>query len=374
MNKVLDRYLIAEYIPNLIFALVLCTILSELIGISFEQIKFLVTDDLPIMVAVWIHYLKLPAFIVLSLPLSILMGTIVTYANLSAKQELVALQSAGISWYRLIAPTLVVSLAIAVLMFALQEFVVPPANYQAAIVLEREWGVDRTQLAKYHKRDIVYQKFTDDAIAPSLEFLFFANLFDGQQLQEIILLQYHNHRLKTITTAKIARWNEERQLWQLLLGQKYIIDENGFYQDIQNFQRLPVKLSRDILDYASRYRDLREMNLRELYRRMDILHRTNDRQNLRELKVTIQERYAHPFSCIALSCLGATLGSIAGKNSKLHSFTLAAIAIFIYYAAQFLATVLSTSGALPVVIALWLPNAIALFLAYYYQQVPDIRN
>ncbi|GAB4534084.1 MAG: hypothetical protein Tsb0014_20040 [Pleurocapsa sp.] len=42
-------------------------------------------------------------------------------------------------------------------MFIFHEFIVPAANYEAAMILENEWNVDRTQLAKYNKQEIIYQ-------------------------------------------------------------------------------------------------------------------------------------------------------------------------------------------------------------------------
>lgn len=362
----LDRYIITQFSSRFIFSLVICTILSELIGISFEQIKFVTTEDLPITIMAWVHYYKLPAFFILSLPLSILMATIITYGNLAAKQEIVALQSVGIRIYRIVTPVITVAIVVTLLMFALQELIVPEANYQAAMLLEQEWGVDRTQLAKYNKREIVYRKFTSDPIKPSLEFLFFANRFDGQQMQNVTLLKYHQHRLQIIIVAQLARWNEVQQLWELRSGQQYLIGQNGFYQQVQNFRQLSLKLSKDLLEYANHHRDLREMNLQELYHRQKLINQTNDRTTLKQINTTIQERYAFPVSCLVFACLGAALGISTSNNSKSQSLAIAAIAILVYYGVQFLATVVSTSGIIPVVYAVWLPNVLGLSLAYYW--------
>ena len=272
----LDRYLISQLIPNLIFAIAICTILSELIGISFEQAKFVATEGLPINMTAQIHYLKLPAFLALSLPLSILMATIVTYSKLSANNEIVAMQSSGIGLYRLFAPTMAIALVITLLMFILSETIVPVANYQAALILEKEWQVDRTLLAKYNKREIVYQKFTEDKIKPRLEFLFFADRFDGKNMIDVTLLSYRDSQLQKIITAEIARWSDRQQQWQLSQGWQNTINADGFYIETQDFDRLALKLTRDILDYANHHRDYREMNILELYHRLEIISHTNN--------------------------------------------------------------------------------------------------
>ena len=364
--SLLDRYLITQLIPNLIFAIAICTILSELIGISFEQIKFVAIEGLPLSIMAQVHLLKLPAFLSLSLPLSLLMATIITYSKLSANREIVALQSYGISLYRLLSSPTAIALCLAAFMFALNEFVVPSTNYQTAIILETEWGVDRTQLAKYNKQEIVYQKFTDNKTEPTLEYLFFADRFDGN-MRGITLLKYQNKQLQKIITAKTARWQERQQHWQLFNGHKIIINADGNFDAI-DFEYLSLPLTKDIFNYANHHRDNREMSIFELYERLNIISNTNNKKNILQLQISIQERYALPFSCIVFTLLGTVLGIVTTKT-KSASLTISAIAIFLYYALQFIAISLTTSEVLPVFWGVWLPNILGLLLLIYLIRV-----
>ncbi|GAB4534082.1 MAG: hypothetical protein Tsb0014_20030 [Pleurocapsa sp.] len=104
----IDRYIISQLIPPLIFAVAICTIVGELIGITFEQVKFVTSDGLSVAIAAYVHLLKLPAFISVGLPLSLLMATMITYSQLSARNEIIALQSYGVSLFRLLIPVLLV--------------------------------------------------------------------------------------------------------------------------------------------------------------------------------------------------------------------------------------------------------------------------
>ena len=63
-----DYYIAKEILPALTFYVSICTIISEVIGISFEQAKLTIEQEVPISIAVYIHLLKLPHFIYLSLP------------------------------------------------------------------------------------------------------------------------------------------------------------------------------------------------------------------------------------------------------------------------------------------------------------------
>ena len=369
--KLLDKYVISLLIPTLVFSLFICTVICELVGISFEQMQFVFTEGLPVNISVIIHLLKLPAFICQALPLAFLIATIIIYGRLSAKNELIAFQSSGISVYRVVAPAIAISLVAAVLMFALQELVVPIANYQAAIVLEREWQVDRTQLAKYNKRNIIYQKyntnFQDVNSQSDLEYLFFAERFDGKRMQDITLLQYQNRYLHQIITAKTAQWSKIKQLWQLSDVHLDLINKDGSYARNQNLEKLMVKLDRSILDYANNHRDLREMNLIELYRQLNVIQYTNNRKQIRQLKISIQERYALPFSCIVFSFLGSILGATKFRE-KSNSLGIAAIAIIVYYFVQFITTSLTFAEVLPIFLGVWLPNTICIFFGLVVNQ------
>lgn len=371
--SLVDRYIISQLIPPLIFASAICLIVGELIGISFEQVEFMVNRGLPLTTSIYIHYLKLPAYLYLALPFALLIATLIAYSKLSSHHEVVALQSFGISSFRLLAPTMAISLFLALIMFGVHELLIPAANYQAAIVLEKEFKVDRTTLAKYAKQDIVYQEFTDEAERQQLKTLFFAQSFNGKQMEDVTVLRFKHQHLQQIVIAQTAQWNQNKQKWQLFNGTQNILDVNGDYRQNYNFQQLFLPLSHNILDYANHHRDHREMNLRQLYRRLAITRYAEDSKTIRELKISIQERYASSFSCVVFAWLGSALGIKSRTKARSSSFGLAAVVIFAYYTVQFLAIALTTAKVLPIWLGVWLPNLLGISLGYYTLVVKSDR-
>ena len=368
----LDRYIINRLIPILVFSLFICTVVCELVGISFEQVKFVATEGLPVDISLQIHLLKLPVFICQALPLALLLATITLYGQLSTKNEVIALQSCGISPYRLLAPTMAIAIVLSISMFALNELVVPAANYQAAMVLESEWQVDRTQLAKYNKREIIYQKYSAEE-KTGLEFLFFAERFDGNQMLGITLLKYQDRYLREIITSQTAQWNEGDRAWLLSNGHQDVLNIDGSFAQNQDFKRLSVKLDKDILDYANHHRDLREMNLSELYHRLGVIEHTNNGREIHQIKISIQERYAFPFSCLVFALLGSVLGINTGVTDKSNDLGIAAIVVIIYYLVQFLTTVLTAVQIMSITLGVWFPNLLCLSLGCYMHQKPLTR-
>lgn len=363
--RLIDQYIISQLIAPWLFALSICSILGEVIGISFEQVKFMISDDLPISISAYIHYLKFPTFVAQALAFSLLIATIIVYNKLATGSEVIALQSYGISLLRLLMPGLIISLFISGVKFAVDELIVPDANYKAAMVLEQQWNVDRTKLAKYNKRDIIYQEFEQHQHQQHLKLLFFAEQFTEKQMRGVTLLRYQNQRLYSIITAQSAYWNEESQLWQFVLGHEDRLNSNGSSAQFRDFHELPLKLTKNMLNYVNHHRDHREMNIIELYQQLEIVKNTNNIKQIRQLKISIQERYALPFSCLVFAWLGSTLGIISKPKAKSNTIGFAAIAIFAYYATQLLSNSLATAGVVLPFWGVWLPNLIGLSSGYF---------
>ena len=359
--SVLDCYLLKELLPAFCFYLLICTILGELIGISFEQIKFIVEQDLPLRIVFLVHLLKLPSFLATALPFALLIATISVYSRLSNRNEVAALQSFGVSLMRLILPSLAIAFFISIVMFAIGEAVVPPANYRAAMLLEREWRVDRTNLAKYNNRNIIYQEFEDkgDRQQRRLHKLFFAESFDGQKMQNVTLIEYQNSQIKQIIIAESAEWIEGEQ-WQFFFGSVDRLNSISVYSQANNFKSLSVTLTKNAIDYANNNRDDREMNILDLYRQLAIVRQTNNLEKIRQLETSIQSRYAISLSCTIFAFLGSTLGMSSKNRNRNNSLGIALIIIFAYYSAQFLCNSLVVTGAITVFWGVWFPNLLAL--------------
>jgi lipopolysaccharide export system permease protein len=357
----IDRYLIRELIPVWFLCLCLCSILGEVIGISFEQVQFITERDFPFMDTLQVHGLKFPAFVSLGLPFSLLMATIITYSKLSENNEIIALKSCGASLLRLISPTAIFSLVIAVLMFYLNLTIVPAANYQAAMIIENEFQVERSRLQKYHHKNIIYQGFALNHQWRSLKYLVIADRFDGQKLHQITLLEYQQRRLHKITIASSAVWHQQSQSWIFTHGSQQIIENQSNEQQINHFKYLSLALDRNLLSYVQNYRDNREMNLRELYQWLNVLQGSNDLLKIRQLQINIQERYALPFSCVVFTLLGGILG--CNYTHRINRISLAIAIIISYQGIQFLATSLCVTGAMPIKLGIWLPNLMGLGLS-----------
>ena len=118
MFRLLDRYLVREIVPYVLLGLMLLTaiIFAQEASRFSELLVVASRNGLP-METLWrVMSALVPGILVFTLPISLLIGTLVGLGRLSGDSEIVALGASGTSRLRMLAPVLGLSLIIAVVM------------------------------------------------------------------------------------------------------------------------------------------------------------------------------------------------------------------------------------------------------------------
>lgn len=74
--------------------------------------------------------------LVLVIPMSTLVATLMAYGNLSQNNEVTILKSAGVSLYKMIAAPFLASIVIAILLFLFNDKILPDANHRARLLMQ----------------------------------------------------------------------------------------------------------------------------------------------------------------------------------------------------------------------------------------------
>ncbi|OBQ44965.1 MAG: permease [Aphanizomenon flos-aquae WA102] len=367
--SLLERYLISEITPILLFTIVIVTVVAESIGISFEQFSFLLTEQISFGTLIYLHILKVPEFIVLAVPIAILMTTIFVYNKLSITSEIIALQSCGISLYKLICPAIHLSLILSLILFIVNEGIVPISNYKAAITLEEVMNINRWDLKSDH---IVYKELANrnyEQISDQdnyLKYFFYSERFSDGKMQEVTLLIRDNRGLKVIIKSKFAEWNEGNKYWFFYNGVKSIINPDGSYGQGIKFDEIRLNLSsisrqfqldREKLDH-------REMNIFQIYQRLLAAKKAGDIPNLIKLQVNLQKRFTLPISCAVLAFLGTAIGINLQPRIKCNSFTVTLVILGLMKIFEAVINALIISGNIYSYV-IWLPNILATGFSFY---------
>jgi len=354
----LDRYLISEMLSPFLFGVGAFTSVGISIGTLFELIRRVSEAGLPLAIAFQVFSLKLPAFIVLAFPMSMLLSALMAYSRLSTDSELTALRSCGISIYRLLLPAVVLSVGVTGLTFLFNESLVPLANYQATITLDRALNSEKLD---FQDNNILYQQYADiknedGSTSNALARIFYARNFDGSSMRGITILDFSRGQLNQILAADSGTWNPEASAWDFNNGTIYIVAADGSYRNIVSFGHHRLKIPKTPLDLASRGKDYEEMNIIESQVYLEVLKSTGNEQQIRKLRVRIQQKWAFPFVCVVFGLVGSALGVLPNqRTNRATAFGLSVLIIFAYYLLAFTFSALGVRGSLDPNTAAWGP-------------------
>lgn len=356
--SLMDRYIITELLLPFLFGVGAFSSVLVAIGTLFELVRRVVESGLPITIALNIFLLKLPFFVVYAFPMSILLAALMTYGRLSSDSEIIALRSCGVSIYRLVLPAVVLSFVVTGITFFFNEQVVPAANYQATVTLERALKQEKP---KFQERNIFYPEYqqvrqADGSKAKILTRLFYADQFDGDRMRGLTIIDRSKEGLNQIVVSDAAAWNPTQNTWDFFNGTIYLVAPDSSYRNIVRFEHQQLRLPRAPLDLAARSRDSDEMNIAQVREQLEIARLSGDDKKIRRYKLRIQEKLAFPFVCVVFGLVGATLGTNPRSKGRATSFGISIIVIFSYYLLSFISDALGLAGVLPPVLGAWLPT------------------
>jgi len=360
----MDRYILSQLVMPFLFGVVAFSSIGVSVGAAFDLVRRVTEAGLSPTIAFQVFVLRLPYFVSLALPTSMLLACLMVYGRLSSDSELVALRSCGVSIQRLIAPAIALSLLMTGVTFAFNEAVVPAANRQGAQMIDQAL---KKREQNFTESNIIYQEFrtektTEGESERRLSRIFYAKEYDGKQMKGLTILDFSKQELNQIMVSKTAIWNGQEEIWDFSDGTIYVIDPDGSYRNIVRFQQQQVQLPRTPLDIAKTNRDPAEMNLAEATQYRELITQTGDRREIRKISIRIDQKVAFPFACLVFGLAGATLGVQPRRSGRATGFGLSLVIIISYYLLISTGEALYRFEVLTSVMAAWLPTIVGLLL------------
>ena len=368
----IDKWLIGQLIPPLIFSISAFTVVSLSVGVMFDLIRKIVEFGLPFSLAIKILFLKLPGFLVLSFPMSVLLSTLLTYGKLSSNSELLALKSIGIRPSRFVVPALIISIFMTGLTFFFNDSLVPYSNKLAEISMREGLGKS-TVIEKGN--DIFFPGY-GSLIDPKtnkpserntyLTQIFFSRVVVNKIMQNVTLLDFSRIGSKQVLSAETASFDNDNGGWTFNNGQIVYFSDNN-QTSIINFEKYFYPLGNGPLQISEIPKDANDMTVAEAVAAKNIYENSGNQKEARKMKVRIQEKFTLPSACIVFGLIGSSLGSKSNlRSSKSQGFGLSVILILIYYVISFLFSSFGVKGVLSPIIATWLPVLISMGGGIYF--------
>jgi lipopolysaccharide export system permease protein len=384
----IDRYVLTEFWLPLVSGAGIIT--GVWLGIDkFKEVfKLLAKSGAPFSTGIVILGLETPQILAITIPISILLATFLTFQKLSAQSEIIAMRAAGVSFTRLMRPVFYLGLLGMVICFILYEFIVPFTNPFAQKVYMLSLYQNPIE-TKGVNGFTYFEKDSDDATKR----IFYVRKFKDDYLKDVVILDFSKKNISMIHTARKGEWDPKRGGWILYDGSSSYIknseldksdtelesesemDADDFNTDalhlVTNFKEtlIPSSLNPNtILKEISNVRDMNFWQLRKLIRSHEKGHIFTDKLN--EYRTKYFNKYAYPFSAILLAIIGACLGITGRRRAVNWGYIALGLIVFVFYMSQTVFDSYGQSGKIDPMIAVWMPNFILGIIAasvYFYR-------
>tara|TARA_Y100001980_G_C14544026_1_gene322990 strand:- start:60 stop:1235 length:1176 start_codon:yes stop_codon:yes gene_type:complete len=363
---IIDRWLLGQLIPPLLFAISAFTVVSVSVGVMVDLIRKVVEFGLPLILALQIMVLKLPSFLVLSFPMSVLLSTLLAYGKLSGNSEILALRSLGIRTYRTIIPALILSIFMTGLTFYFNNNLVPTANKYSEMLLRDGLGKSVSMEIGHDIFFKGYGSYTDLETNETtkrntyLNQIFFSRLVENNVMKNVTVIDFSKIGYKQILSAEKAVFDKSISAWKFSNGRLITLDKNGNTTTI-GFDSYLYPLGDGPLKVSKIPDDANKMTLKEALAAKKLYKETGNVSEARKMSVRIQEKFTLPCACIVFGLIGSSLGSKSNiRATKSQGFGLSVILILFYYVLSFVSSSFGVKGLIAPILSAWIPVIISL--------------
>ena len=359
----LDRWLVLQILPPLLFSIAAFTVVSLSVGVMFDLVRKIVESGLPLYIAIQVLLLRLPGFLVISFPMATLMATLLAYSKLSANSELKALRSLGIKTKRLIAPAICLALLMTFATFFFNDFLVPKTNRMAEVTLNRALG---RSIATEKGDDIIYSRFGDisgsdlNEDTRGLTQIFYAKEFRNNVMNQVTVLDFSKLGYTQMLVAEKAKWNQKEAKWEFSDGRILTLSDNG-NTTTAKFDRYLYPLTSGPTRIAKLPNNANDMTVSEAIQAQKLYSESGNIKEARKMKVRIQEKFTLPIACLVFGLIGSSLGAKPNsRQSNSQGFGISVLLILFYYVLSFSFSSMGVKGTLMPFVAAWSPVVISL--------------
>lgn len=353
--RILDKYVLRELLYPFVFGIAAFSSIFIASTMLFKLTQYITKYGASLDTVARMFMYNLPEVINYTFPMSMLLAALMAFGKLSGSSEIVAMKSGGISFYRIVAPVVVVGFIVSMFSLVWAEKVVPQCKAKAAYILNVEIRRNTKPTTQEH---IIIKTFNG-----SRQSITYANKFDEKKglMTGITIEEFEKGKIVRIQTAKEGIW--DKGTWRIKNGKIFQIDSEKGVQSSAAFTEQYIPLDLHPRQISWQQKDPEEMTIAELKENIRIL--TKQKLSAARQWCEIYMRINIPLASLFFAVIGACLGTQKQRTSSSIGLGISIIVIFIYYAVMTLTTGLGKGGVIPPIIACTIPNILCAMVGYY---------
>ncbi len=349
--RLLDRYVLAELLYPFLFGVASFSSIFIASTMLFKLTKYITQYGASMDAVARLFFYSLPEVINYTFPMSMLLAALMAFGKLSGSSEITAMKAGGVSYYRIVAPVLIVGFIVSMFSLVWAEKVVPIAKSKCSEIVDYE-------IKNSTKPTGVTDHIVIKSFKGSNQRITYANKFDEAQgkMTNITIEEFERGQIVRIQTAKEGFW--ENGTWRIVNGNVFSLNDEAGVTSTARFkeQIIPLDISPQQISWEQK--EPEEMTIAELRAYIAMLE--EQKQSTAKQWCEIYMRISIPLASFFFAMIGAALGTQKHRTSSSIGLGISIIVIFIYYAVMSFTTGLGKGGAMPPFLACMLPNMLCL--------------
>lgn len=357
-QKLLDKYILAQVISMFIMGVLVFTSIIFASDTFITLIKQIAQYGIPFRLAFILIILHLPAVFVMTIPMGVLLSTVMTLNNLSLSSEITVMRSCGIGINRIAKPIFIFAVIMAISSFIINETLVPVMTKQS------------TDLALYAfaqknipegRKNFTFKEIKDNGV---LKRLFYVGECEDKVLHNIIVLDASNNDSVQILQAREGKTTADG--WKFQKGVIYTITDNDKSLVTTLFNDQTVYFGMDL----SKEMDKNIANEHNFVQLLQYIAQ----ENRPELKISLYDKIALPLTTIVFVLIGVPLAITPPRVRYNRGFLFSILIIFAYYLIRAFSLSMGAAGSIIPVLAAFTPNIVLTIvgIGLYYRKVYTI--
>lgn len=362
-TKILDRYILKQVIEMFLMGVFVFTTIIFASDTFITLIKQIAKFGIPFKVAFILILLNLPSVIVMTIPMGVLLATVMTLNKLSLSSEITVMRACGIGLNRIAKPIFIFAVIMSLSSFFINESVVPVMMSQSKTLAL--WALGQKNIPD-GKENFVFKELTDDGI---LKRLFYVGFCQKKTLYNVTVLD--NSKEGTIQVLQAREGKTSPDGWKFEKGAAYTITDNGQVLNTTLFDKSTVKFGLDLSDEMNKNvaKEYNFTGLLKFLSKSDIT--PEDRQ---VYTIELFDKIALPLTTIVFVLVGVPLAITPPRVRYNRGFLFSILIIFAYYFIRALSISFGEAGSIAPFLAACLPNIILTVMGtwLYYKKVYTI--
>lgn len=349
LPQILDTYILTNFVFYFLVLLASFVSMTQIYNF-FELLGDIVRNKISLAKVFTYLFFLTPKLVYETLPISVLVGVLVTFGVLTKHNEVTAFKACGISLHRLAIPILVISCLLSGGLFAFDHYYVPEANRrQDALRNEIKGRAVQTYLSPERKwifgkgPRIYYYKFFDQA----------ENVMGGVIVYE---LEPNTFQLVRQISAERAHWQRSLRTW---------VFENGWHREFHGNQSVPLtqfqvvtfpEFNEPPSYFLKEVKQDSQMNFQELDSYIRDLQQSGF--NTVKLRVQFYRKFSVPLFALIMAMISIPFGFLVGNRGAMAGIGVSIGIAIAYWGIGLLFEKVGDVNQLPPAIAAWSPDAL----------------